>query len=149
MYEGLIKRGLFMLSSFFLTCYLSAVLHEPLFGIIIPIMWITCAFDVFRIRRRLISGENVPDSLDDIFGFLRKYKLAIILFFAIILGLHVLGFLGGAVASLHLPYMYGHRLRLAIPVLIVAAGIYFIVLSGRHAGTRHHKPDVHEHLDNE
>jgi len=143
MYEGLIKRGLFMLSSFFLTSYLSAALHEPLFGLVIPIMWITCAFDAFRIRRRLIAGEEVPDSVDDILGFLRKYKAAVILFFVIVLGLHLLGFVGGAITSLHLPVYYAYRLRTLLPALIVAAGIYFIIVSGKHAGSCRHKDDGH------
>ena len=143
MYEGLIKRGLFMLSSFFLSSYLATALNEPLFGLIIPIMWVTCAFDAFHIRRRMIAGEDVPDSVDDILGFLHKYKAAIILFFVIVLGLHLLSFVGGAVASLHLPFLYSRRLRFLLPALIMAAGIYFIVISGKRAGSCRHKGEGH------
>ncbi|MDR3238990.1 MAG: hypothetical protein LBT44_02740, partial [Clostridiales bacterium] len=72
MYEGLIKRGLFALSSFFLCAYLAAILNQPFFGCLIPILWITCIFDGFHIRRKINAGVTVEDSIDDVLGFLKK-----------------------------------------------------------------------------
>jgi len=141
MYEGLIKRGLFLLSSFFLVSYLAGALNEPIIGVIIPIMWITSVFDAFNIRRRLNASENVPDTVDDILGFIRKYKAFIVLFFAVVLGLHVLGFIGGTLAYVSIPLLRGHlhSIRLILPVIILLGGIYFIVLSGKRSG---HKDDT-------
>jgi len=150
MFEGLIKRGLFMLSSFFLTSYLAGALHEPIFGLIIPIMWITCAFDAFRIRRRLIAGEHVPDSVDDILGFIKKYKTVILLLFVVVLGLHLLSFISGAIVSM--PYMLRRihslvNIKLIVSVLIVLGGIYFIILSGKRSGAAP-KDDGHDKPEN-
>ena len=134
MYEGLIKRGLFILSGFFLTCYLAGSL-SGIFGLIIPIMLITCVFDAFRIRGKLIANEYVPDSVEDILGFVRRYKAAILLILVFILGFHFLGFVSRSIVSM--PYM-AHRIlgaRWVVPLLVLLGGIYFIILSGKHSSS--------------
>jgi hypothetical protein len=135
MYEGLIKRGLFVLSSFFLSFYLAVTLSEPIFGILISIIWVACVFDAFSIRRRLIAGERVVDSVDDILGFFKKYKTAVILFLVVVLGLNLLGSIGKAIS--YMPYVrYIHPLISSriVPVLILLGGIYLIVFSGKRSG---------------
>ena len=151
MYEGLIKRGLFILSSFFLSIYLAAALSEPIFGFITAIMWITCAFDAFRIRKRLIAGENVPDSVDDILAFIKRYKTALILFFVIVLALNLLGAISSAIAISYLPYIGRIRPLVSnrvLPILILLGGIYLIVFSGKRSESSSTYID-HRHNDTE
>jgi len=151
MYEGLIKRGLFILSSFFLSFYLAASLREPIFGLVAAIMWITCAFDAFRIRRRLIYGEDVPDSVDDILRFIKQYKGAIIIFLIIILGLSLLNSIGNAIS--YLPYI--HRIRplfnsRVLPILVLLGGIYLIVFSGKRTESKtiiDHRKNANDIID--
>jgi len=148
MYEGLIKRGLLILSSFFLLWYLAIVLSEPIFGIMMAIMIITCTFDAFRIRRRIQAGETVPDSVDDIVGFVKKYKVIILLILAIIIGLHLLGFVVSSTLVVLPGMARGIRTvthtRWILPLLILLGGIYFIILSGKHSGSKSIKDDSHD-----
>jgi len=141
MYEGLIKRGLFILSGFTLLCYLAGAFNAAIFGLMIPVLCVTCVFDAFRIRRRLNAGENVPDSVDDILGFIRKYKMAIILCLAVILGLNMLNLIGGSFIQASAPYlrMHARAIRSILPLLILFGGVYFIILSGKRSSRRHHK----------
>ena len=132
MYEGLIKRGLFFLSSFFLTIYLLASLRIPVFAFLIPIMYITCIFDAFRTRKRLIAGESVPDSVDDILGFIRKYKTSIIIFLLFVIGLKVLDTIGNVFFSFpslgYVRYLFSRKI---IPFLVLLGGICLIIFSGK------------------
>jgi hypothetical protein len=149
MYEGLIKRGLFVLSGFFLSTYLGAALSEPIFGCIIPIIWIASVFDAFNIRRRLIAGERISDSVDDILGFFKKYKTAIILSMAVVLGLNLLGSISRVIS--YMPYSRYIRPLINsrfVPVLILLGGIYLIVISGRRTRSSSHQSD-HTRDDNE
>ena len=157
MFEGLIKRGLFILSSFFLSIYFASVMNEPIFGFITAIMWITCAFDAFNIRRRLNAGEKVPDSVDDLLGFIKKYKTAIIIVFMAIIGLHFVGLVGGTIRSAlySMPYVNKHIVysmfsaKWVLPILILLGGVFFIVFSGKRGGTHLPKDDdKHDNIDN-
>ncbi len=80
MYLGLMKRGLFVLSMFALSIYLTSLLGGyP--AAIIPIIAIASFFDGFNLRRKIIDGVPVSDSVSEITNFLSKYKLYIIGFF--------------------------------------------------------------------
>ena len=91
MYLGLIKRGLLALASFFGMVYMMVTQLMQfgggafplvfLFIFAIPILWLTCAFDGFRIRTRLSAGEVVTDNIDDITAFIKRNRgvIAIIL----------------------------------------------------------------------
>lgn len=133
MYVGLMKRGLFFLSAFSLSIYLAATIDGLIFGgLILPIMWITCIFDAFRIRGRINDGENVPDSVDDVLGFVKKYRGIIALLFVIILGLNLLGSLNRAFFSFPHYYSIAHIFnRKLLPVLVFFGGLYLIVSSGK------------------
>jgi len=39
------------------------------------IIFLTCIFDAFSIRRRINAGEIVPDGIEDILGVLRRNKI--------------------------------------------------------------------------
>ncbi|MDR1643285.1 MAG: hypothetical protein LBC41_07005 [Clostridiales bacterium] len=94
MYLGLIKRGLFIMSSFFLLGYLAAQLHNPLFGLAIPVLIITSAFDAFRIRKEIAGGKTVEDGVDDIIGTVARHKPAFVAGGIFLLAVSLLDWLG-------------------------------------------------------
>ncbi len=102
MYLGLMKRGLFVLSSFFLSFYLMTSLEAysyygsgiPVFAAVAGIIAIASFFDGFNIRRKMVEGENVPDDISNIVGFLNKYKGYLIAFAVLAVGLQVIREMG-------------------------------------------------------
>lgn len=73
MFLGLIKRGLFFLAAFFLSCYLVGIFDSSIAGFTLVIILIVSFFDTLRVRRLLNSGVYVEDGFDDILGFVKKY----------------------------------------------------------------------------
>jgi len=121
MYMGLMKRGLAAMVGFFLLIYLASIFSmwpfTLIFGLSIPIFWLTCIFDGFNIRRRINSGIRVTDDVDDIINFIKRNKHLIIAFFGLLL---VLTFAGSMFSVLANP------IRRALPVLVVALGLYVL-----------------------
>ncbi len=136
MYEGLIKRGLAAMGGFFFLIYgLSVFSFWPLsmiFGLSLPIYWLTCLFDAIRIRRQLNAGETVNDDINDMLSFVKTNKNLIL---GVILALVAMSVIGSAVSFLAYP------LRRLLPFLVIGFGLY--VLFGRKSGRRHRgdKPD--------
>jgi len=135
MYLGLIKRGLFALSGFFLMAYLASALNTPLFGMMIVILWVTCGFDAFQIRRRVNAGEIIEDNVDDVVGFIKRNKTLFILIACILLGSAVIRTLSGFMESFNWYYGYtvrqGFRLIRSLasglfPLLVIGAGLYLL-----------------------
>ena len=120
MFMGLIKRGLAAMCGFFLLIYLIGMSSWPLtllFGLAMPIYVLTCIFDGFNIRRRILSGEVVGDNIDGAIDFLRRNKF-IALIILLIVGFNVLfSFLG---------VLFG-LVRWLMPLLIVVAGLYLLL----------------------
>jgi len=119
MFMGLIKRGLAALCGFFLLVYLVSVSSGPLtllFGLTLPVYWLTCAFDGFNIRRRIRAGEVVDDSIDGALSFLRSNKYIV----WVALGLVALSILGSVV---------GIIMKLVVwlmPIAIISLGLYLL-----------------------
>ena len=116
MFMGLIKRGLAALCGFFLIVYLIGISSGPLawlFGLALPVYWLTCAFDGFNIRRRIRSGEVVADSIDEAIAFLRSNKYIMWIILALV-GLSVLGSVVGIVMRI---------IRVLLPLIIIAIGL--------------------------
>ena len=93
MYMGLIKRGLATMSGFFLLIYMVSVAPwrlTTLFAFGIPILFITCIFDGFSIRRRINAGEAVPDGVGDFISTMLHNKVVTL----IILGILLFTFVG-------------------------------------------------------
>jgi len=133
MYEGLIKRGLFFLSAFCLSFYLLVTLNSPVFLLLMFVMWITCAFDAFRIRTKLNAGEYVPDNVDDILGFVRKHKAVIIPIVAIAFGFNLFASISRGMCFIPMSHsgmrhVFNNRL---IPMLLFLGGLYLIISSGK------------------
>ncbi len=78
MYLGLIKRGLFFLSSAFAVTMIGGMVFPPIVSIA-GIIWIAGVFDAFEKRRRINSGEIVLDSVDDILSWYNKYRRHVVI----------------------------------------------------------------------
>lgn len=119
MYMGLIKRGLAAMSGFFMLIFLTITSSGALtlmFALMIPILWMTCLFDGFHIRRRINAGEVVDDGVGDILNSaLRNRRLALVflIIFAIAFAGNILGFAAEIV-------------RRAVPLLLIALALYII-----------------------
>ncbi|MCL2203897.1 MAG: hypothetical protein FWB88_08160 [Defluviitaleaceae bacterium] len=125
MYMGLIKRGLAAMCGFFLLIYLLTLVSGSILGgpltlllsLSLPVVVLTCAFDSFNIRRRMLAGEVVNDNIDDVIGFFARNKKILIMVVLLCVGL---GVAGSLVSALVRP------LRHLIPLLIIGLGIYAV-----------------------
>jgi len=115
MYMGLIKRGLVAMCGFFLSIYLVTTLHW-IFSFAIPIIWFTCFFDGFHIRRRINYGEHVEDGIGDILNSLLRNKPLAIALLAIV-GIAFAGNILGFAAQL---------IARAVPILLIILALYII-----------------------
>ncbi len=129
MYEGLIKRGLAAMGGFFFLIYGFAVFSfwpfELIFGMSLPIYWLTCFFDSLRIRRQLNAGETVSDDINDMIAFVKTNKKIIL---GVVFTLIAMSVVGSAVEVLSRP------LRGLLPFLVIGFGLY--VLFGRRSSRR-------------
>ena len=98
MYLGLIKRGLVAMSAFFATIYLATQFGGgglwPLgmvFVFAIPVLWLSCTFDGFRIRARINAGETVTDNVDEIVAFVRRNGKVLVVLLLLLLLANTLG----------------------------------------------------------
>jgi len=120
LYMGLIKRGLAALIGFFFLIYLIGVSNMPLtllLGLGLPIYILTCIFDGFSIRRRIVAGEAVADNIDEVVTFLRRNKVVAWIILAII-AFSVFGTVVG---------MFIGLIRWLTPFLIIIGGIYLLI----------------------
>ena len=119
MYMGLIKRGLAAMCGFFLLIFLISVTSWPLqmiMGMALAVYVLTCIFDGFNIRRRILSGEVVPDGVHDVLGSIlsnKKLTAAIIVVIGVLIVVHVLGFVATLVSNF-------------LPVIVIGAGLYIL-----------------------
>jgi len=78
MYMGLMKRGMMILISFFLSIWMAAELNgAPFFGILIAAICIVSFFDGLNVRKRIVTGEYVEDTVADVAGAVKRFKLPI------------------------------------------------------------------------
>jgi hypothetical protein len=131
MYEGLIKRGLAAMSTFFLLIYLTATFQmwpfSLIFGLSFPVFILTSIFDGFAIRRRINAGETVNDDIDDIIVFVQRNKRLIFSF----IGLIIILSLFSAVFSI-----FGGPIRALLPIIVVAFGLCVLFKKPGSAGAR-------------
>jgi TM2 domain-containing membrane protein YozV len=129
MYLGYMKRGLFMMSVFFLSIIFTSGL-TGYFAFLIPIVYISCFFDAFNLRARIINGEAVEDSISEFTGFLYRYRLPVLIFC-------VLAAASGMVSKFFdffedLTGFSGHGLfSLLLPAAIIGFGIYIFTKGGK------------------
>jgi len=84
MYIGLMKRGVFILFSFFACCYLAVSVFFRVFTIGFIIIWIFSFFDAYNCRKKIQCGKEIIDGVDDIKCFLIKYRRIIVAVFGIV-----------------------------------------------------------------
>lgn len=120
MFMGLIKRGLAAMCGFFLIIWMTAVaptgLLTMLFSFAIAVYSLTCIFDGFHIRRRINSGEIVPDGINDLLGAVLGNKtltIAIIIVLIIVFAGSLLNLAVGLISR-------------AIPIIIIGLVLYAI-----------------------
>ena len=119
MYMGFIKRGLVAMSAFFGTIYF--VTQFSGFGNLIlpfvfaiPVLWLTCTFDGFRMRARINAGEVITDNIDDITAFAHRNRFVLISLLLLLVAINVIGGI--------MPWLV-RILRHAIPILIALLAV--------------------------
>jgi len=124
MYMGLIKRGLFVLVTFFLCIYLAGIFN--FFGFVIAGVVITSFFDGLRIRRKFITGDPVSDDIDDLKAFFAAYKTPIIGVTALLVVMEFVqntarwAFRGGGVIH------HGVNPQAVAAIAVIALGVYLL-----------------------
>jgi len=129
MYLGLIKRGLFFMTAFFLTIYFASSWGMGFLGLMIPVLWVTAFFDGFNKLKRMESGILVEDGIEDILDFARRNKSILCLFLAILLLNWALGSGLKFIASI-LPgrlYWMFYEANKLLPLLLIIGGIVFLL----------------------
>jgi len=120
MYMGLIKRGLAIMSAFFLIIFLITVVSMPLtlfLSLSLGVIYLASFFDGFSVRRRINSGEIIKDDVGEAFGFILKNRTARTIFLvviAVIVLVNILGFAINVISAL-------------LPILLIGFVIYLFV----------------------
>ncbi len=73
MYLGYMKRGLGLITLFCLSIMATAVI--PLFGFVIPVIWMYSFFDTYNLRTQLWNGTAPADAFPMLDGSLRGLNL--------------------------------------------------------------------------
>lgn len=129
MFMGLMKKGIFAMSSFFMSIYLISYFHLLLFIFTLPIIWFYSFFDGFRIKRNLNAGIYVDDNIDPIINFIKKYTFQILI---VLLAIFAFSFISTFFnTTLNFfgisRYYYGTRISsILLPLIIIIVGYLFI-----------------------
>jgi len=83
MYLGLIKRGLFYTSVFALSLTVSFNLLSPIAAIATVVVYAIAFFEAFKMRRDMVMGKEVHDTIPDI-SILSKNKSLLTLILVIV-----------------------------------------------------------------
>ena len=120
MYMGLVKRGLCVMLGFFFLIFLLTTGLGTMANVFIvlsfPVIYLTCIFDSFSIRRRLICGEAVEDGVGSMVNALLSNKKLCVFLLVVLTIIFAGSILGFAI----------RLLRGIIPLLIIAFGLYVI-----------------------
>jgi len=137
MYLGLMKRGLFFLSAFFVLAGFGSSLGFSFLYWLIPLIWITGFFDAFEKKRRIEAGEYVEDNVDEILNFLRKHWVPIVVVIIIAVGASFLRDAGDMLMHWMHPIPGGGFIRNGLrqtgffvmnsfPFIMICVGLFFI-----------------------
>jgi len=131
MYMGLIKRGLFVMTAFFLSIYMANIF--TFFGFVIPGVVITSFFDGLRLRRKFIAGEPVSDDINDLKIFFAANKFPILGLIGLLIVMEMLQntarwlHIGAARVGIH----GGGLSQGVVAIAAIALGIYFLSKLGK------------------
>ena len=149
MYLGLIKRGLFVMSSFFLTIFLLTQFNSIIFVFLIPIILFASFFDGLKLLRMMREGEVVEDSVSDITGFINTHKTVLLVGAAAVI---FFGFFNNILRySIYLGHGFLRSIVAAAPaIILIGIGIYFFFIrgkKGRYERGHYHKHHLDEDFD--
>lgn len=143
MYQGYMKRGVSIMSTFALITGLAAWLYFGQLALALPVLWLYSFFDTYNIRRALENGTAAPDAYplglsrmdqEQLSRLLAK-RHSLIGWALVILGLYGLWQAAANYFSDFLSDLFGYDFywltsyqlpRLAIFLLVIALGIWFI-----------------------
>ena len=133
MYMGLMKRGLFFMSSFFLVFAIILFADFPALLMVVAIIMFYSFFDGFKIRREILAGKTVNDDVDDILPILVNNKGLIIFGVLALFGLKFLRSISYVLRNFFINYL-GHDyywtfrelFSSIIGLAILAVGAYII-----------------------
>lgn len=147
MYLGLIKRGLLVMSAFFLNIYLLAEFSVPLLAFLVPVIFFASFFDGFSILRRINAGEAVTDSIDDIKGFVSRNRRLI---FGGLGAVLLISFITNFSRNLHYGGLYAVAYNL-LPFILIMCAVMFIFLGfgRRYPGRRYPRRGGDEYNEEE
>jgi hypothetical protein len=153
MYIGLMKRGMFFMSMFFMLIFISSTLHTPvpMFALFMEMCY--SFFDGFKIRRQILNGENVPDEITDVTTFFNANKSIITIVFLMILGTavfdHFISLFADSIGSIFGYGSYYHMynlLSLLFGIAIIGVGA-IMILRAINKKDRRPRPDDSEGHD--
>ena len=113
MYMGLMKRGLLVMSSFFISIWLVAEMNIMIFAFLIAMICVAAFFDAMNIRKRIVAGEYAEDAVSDITGFLSRFKTPLLIVAAYLCVTSFFGY-----GRFYLPYYGGMNNGLLLGVII-------------------------------
>ena len=130
MYMGLMKRGMLILSAFFLSIWVMSETMVDSFWPVLVLVIIASFFDALNTRKRIVNGDYVEDTVADITGFFKRFRIPVLIFTAYILFTSFAGY-----GRLHAPfsqvYMNVPRVDFG-PILAIGAFIFvFYTLTGK------------------
>ena len=114
MYMGMMKRGLLIMSSFFISIWLVAEMHVMLFAFLLAMICVVAFFDAINIRKRILAGEYAEDSVADITGFLRRFRAPLLILALYLCVTSMFGY-----GRFYLPYYGGVNNGIIMAVIIV------------------------------
>jgi len=118
MYMGLIKRGLCVMTAFFISAYMAGFVN--VFSFIIPIVVVTSFFDGLRVRRTIMAGEVIHDDVNDFKAFFTANKFPILGLAGLLMCMEILQ------SATRLVYLGGWGSRGALAIAVIVLGVYFI-----------------------
>lgn len=143
MYQGYMKRGVSIMSTFALIIGLATWLYFGQLALALPVLWLYSFFDTYNIRRALQNGTAVPDAYplglsrmdQEQFTRLLAKRHSLIGWVLVILGLYGLWQAVASYFSDFLSDLFGcdfywltsYQLpKLTVFLLVIALGIWFI-----------------------
>ncbi|MDR2899560.1 MAG: hypothetical protein LBU94_04530 [Clostridiales bacterium] len=155
MYIGLMKRGMFFMSLFFLICFIMGTLNAPMLIFALFMEMFYSFFDGFKIRRQILNGEHVNDDVDDVLGFYQNNKGLCYIVTALVVGSAIINkFLRIFIYAFDRVHEYYgfwayDLISFAFAILVLAVGVVVIFKAlNKRPTTRKDSTDINDHYTN-
>ena len=127
MYLGLMKRGMFFMTLFFMIIFVSGYLDAPMLACLIFVEFCYSFFDGFRLLGYKRDGYAVEDNVDDVMEIYTKNKRPIIVFSLVAVGLSLMNSIG-RVFSRGLEVIVGGSYGYITDLFSLIFGVIIIIL---------------------